>query len=569
MSLRNVSIGKKLFILISFSILIFLTIGGTGFYYLNDLKKNADRMYQEALLPIKWQAEIRTNNRAINGFTLEMLLATDLQEQHALKEEISNRLIKNEKLIVDLENKLLVDEERQIMSQFKEVYEAYESDLYTSMDLIIDKNRNFDYQTYVQTLKGPVKTSNDLLDEIKVYLEQYADDLQNEITKSVKTSNIIVFIVILVSLLLKIIMGTIIARMIINPLKDMETLMVKAENGDLTVEGAYRSTDEIGVLTTSFNSMVSKLRQLMGQVNSTSEQVAASSEELTASAEESKKASGEIAQTIQELASGAERQVEGTKESREVVEEMVSNIQMIASNTQEITANAIEASQKASEGNGAIQSTINQMSSINTTVSQLSQVVEGLGVRSRDIGEIIEEITNIASQTNLLALNAAIESARAGEHGKGFAVVADEVRKLAEQSAESAQRIAGMISFIQKETEIAVQSMEQTTNEVTSGIEIVNQAGESFAQIRLSVDDVSEQLKKVSTAAQEITEGANHVIQAEERLAGIAEDAANGTQNIAAATEEQLASMEEIASSADSLANLAENLQEQIDYFKV
>ena len=69
------------------------------------------------------------------------------------------------------------------------------------------------------------------------------------------------------------------------------------------------------------------------------------------------------------------------------------------------------------------------------TVSQLSHVVEGLGERSRDIGNIIEEITNIATQTNLLALNAAIESARAGEHGKGFAVVADEVRKLAEQSA--------------------------------------------------------------------------------------------------------------------------------------
>jgi len=31
--------------------------------------------------------------------------------------------------------------------------------------------------------------------------------------------------------------GIMIARMIINPLKEIETLMVKAENGDLTVEG--------------------------------------------------------------------------------------------------------------------------------------------------------------------------------------------------------------------------------------------------------------------------------------------------------------------------------------------
>lgn len=218
----------------------------------------------------------------------------------------------------------------------------------------------------------------------------------------------------------------------------------------------------------------------------------------------------ENAQTIQDLATGAERQLEGTKDNKAVVEEMVTSIQSIASNT-----------------------------------------------------------TDIASQTNLLALNAAIESARAGEHGKGFAVVADEVRKLAEQSAQSAQRIAEMISYIQKETQIAVQSMEQTTNEVTSGIQVVNKAGESFAQIRMSVDNVSEQLQEVSAAAQQITVGVNRVLQSEDRLAEIVEQAASSTHNIASATEEQLASMEELAASADSLASLAENLQEQIDFFKV
>lgn len=536
---------------------------------MNDMKKYSEQMYEDALLPIKWQAEIRTNNRAIDGFTLEMLLSTDTKEQQALKVQVVDRLNRNAEIIEGLEKGILSETELERLSTFKILYEKYEQDLQKSMGLIIAKDASFDYQDYQETLKEPIERSNEILDELKVYLETYADDLDETITKSVKMSNIIVVTVIIVALLFKIAMGIIIARMIINPLKDMETLMIKAENGDLTVEGKYRSADEIGVLTTSFNNMVSKLRELMGQVNSTSEQVAASSEELTASAEESSKASGDIAQTVQDVATGAERQVEGTQESKAVVEEMVTSIQLIASNTQEISENAIEASQKALEGNEAIQSTIEQMGSINTTVAQLSQVVEGLGVRSRDIGEIIEEITDIATQTNLLALNAAIESARAGEHGKGFAVVADEVRKLAEQSAQSASRIAEMISFIQKETQIAVESMEQTTNEVTNGIEVVNQAGESFGQIRMSVDNVSDQLQKVSVAAQQITVGVNRVLQSEERLAEIAQDAANGTQNIAAATEEQLASMEEIAASADSLASLAESLQEQIEFFKV
>ena len=85
------------------------------------------------------------------------------------------------------------------------------------------------------------------------YLEQYADDLEASTTESVKTSNLIVIMVILVALVLKVLMGIVIVRMIVNPLKEIGTLMVEAEHGDLTVEGKYRFlVDEIGVLTTSF-----------------------------------------------------------------------------------------------------------------------------------------------------------------------------------------------------------------------------------------------------------------------------------------------------------------------------
>lgn len=68
-------------------------------------------------------------------------------------------------------------------------------------------------------------------------------------------------------------------------------------------------------------------------------------------------------------------------------------------------------------------------------MNELLTEMEHITEISKEIGNIITDIEDIASQTNLLALNASIEAARAGEAGKGFAVVADQIGKLAADSA--------------------------------------------------------------------------------------------------------------------------------------
>ncbi|MGO4886323.1 methyl-accepting chemotaxis protein [Anaerobacillus sp. MEB173] len=341
-------------------------------------------------------------------------------------------------------------------------------------------------------------------------------------------------------------------------------------SGDLAAEKVtVKNKDEIGELAANLHHMADNFKGLIEQIGTSAEQVAASAEQLTASAEQNNSSAIAITTTVQEVGIEMDRQVQSIEETSSTVDMMSGGVQQIARHAKSVSQAAVEATEKAAEGGQSIHTAVQQMNSINSTFDDLSDVVKGLGKRSEQIGQIIEVITEIAKQTNLLALNAAIEAARAGEHGRGFAIVADEVRKLAERSAQSADKVSEIISMIQVETEKTIQSMEIATNEVSSGIKVVNTAGESFQEIEHSVNNVTSQIQEVSTAVQQISDGSEQIVQSIQFISRAAEQTASGTQEVSSATEEQLASMEEISSSAQALARMADQLNSVIAKFKV
>ncbi len=360
-----------------------------------------------------------------------------------------------------------------------------------------------------------------------------------------------------------------IVRSITKPLNQLKEGMAEIASGNLTYELDSERKDEIGEIFYHLNQTSNSLKELIGKISANSELIASSASQLTASSEQTSQASEHISYTIQEVAAGSEKQSKSVEESTQVVTEMSRGVQQITENAKNLSTNANSTSEKASIGNQAIQHTIDQMNAIQATVNNLGGEIKSLGDQSKQIGDIIQTITDISGQTNLLALNAAIEAARAGEYGKGFAVVADEVRKLAEQSAASADQITQLISKNREQTDIAVKTMEATTQEVLSGINMVNSAGQSFKEIQQSTDDVTKQTEEVSSAIQQLSDSANMIVNTIDVISEVAQQTASGTQNVSASTQEQLASLEEVTASASALSEMAEELQSLINNFKI
>ena len=196
-------------------------------------------------------------------------------------------------------------------------------------------------------------------------------------------------------------------------------------------------------------------------------------------------------------------------------------------------------------------------------------VINRLGERSDQIGEIVGVITGIADQTNLLALNAAIEAARAGEYGRGFAVVAEEVRKLAEGSAKAADEITHLIKEVQRESLQAVNDIKSVSSESIAVREIAQKTEENLLEVVKSVESVAAMIEQVSASSQEQASGARQVSHSVADIAAVAEETASATEEASASAEEMTASMEEMAASAQELADMGIQLRDLVARFKI
>jgi methyl-accepting chemotaxis protein len=393
--------------------------------------------------------------------------------------------------------------------------------------------------------------------------------------------------------------------------------------GDLTVQAPLASDKD--VLGQALQSMINNLRRLIGEVAQNALSVNSASAQLAGAAAQAGEATNQITVTMQQIAQGtgqqtqtisraagsveqlaraidgvahgAQEQAESVSKAAAVVNQLSVGIQQVAASAQAGAEGSRHATQAANTGVKTVEDTIAGMQAIKQKVGLSTEKVREMGRHSDQIGAIVQTIDDIASQTNLLALNAAIEAARAGEHGKGFAVVADEVRKLAEKSALATKEIAGLIRGIQSTIVEAVQSMDQGAAEVETGVSRANQSGQVLGEILKAVQQVSQQVEGIATAAQameaasremvaanetvsavveentaateEMAASSGEVTQAIEGIASVSQENSAAAEQVTASAEEMSAQVEEVTASTQSLAEMARALQDVVAQFRL
>ena len=496
--LKNMKIGKRLGAGFGIILLLMIALGVFSYVTIKTLDNTATDVIQVDSKAVEFSQRIRANVNQLRRYEKDAFINIDspakVAEYRKKWDEYMDHMTKRiEKLDAVLARADYdATKEKAMIAEISKDLSSYAAGFRKVADQISSGaiKTTTDANRAIGEYKDETHRIEDIAGKFSELMDTRLSEMEKQVDATVKKAEILMPALVVIALIIGVSIAVFLTRSIVRPLEEAVNVANTLAAGDLRITLEAKSKDETGQLLSAMNTMVEKLKGIVGDVKSSADNVAAGSQQLSSSSEEMSQGATEQASSVEEVSSS--------------MEQMSSNIKQNADNAQQTEKIALKSAIDAKESGKSVTETVAAMKEIAGKIS------------------IIEEI---ARQTNLLALNAAIEAARAGEHGKGFAVVASEVRKLAERS----QAAAGEISHLS-----------------TSSVQVAEKAGEMLAKLVPDIQKTAELVQEISGASNEQNSGAGQINKAIQQLDQV-------IQQNASASEEMASTAEELSSQAEHL----------------
>lgn len=345
----------------------------------------------------------------------------------------------------------------------------------------------------------------------------------------------------LLGLVVVVLVGIAIYRSITIPLEEFQKFVAEVGAGDLSQNSAREGDDELGRLARGLNQMVAGLRDVANHTRSAIGDLSSATAEILASVKQQVASTGE--------------QVASCQETNATIQEVSQSCLQIAEWAKQVATAASAASRASDSGAEAVQKTKQTVEAISEQSEAVAGNVVALSEKTRQAGDIIATVNDIAEQSHLLALNAAIEAAAAGEHGRSFSVVAGEIKNLADQSKEATIQVKSILGEMQKGINTSVMLTEEAVKRVALGKKQADIAASTIKELTASVALSLQAFQQIAAGTNQQQVGFENVMRAMKDIGQASEQTAVGTRQLEKA--------------ADGLKSLGNQLRKVTDRYKM
>ena len=387
----------------------------------------------------------------------------------------------------------------------------------------------------------------------------------NEVTNAILIATVIAVIIASV-------LAILVAMMIVNAINKGIGVLNKVAEGDLSEEvpeDLLGRKDELGIMSQCIEELRTSLVEIIKVLKDHSANLYTSSDKLNSASQEADESIGQVNQAIAEISDGASSQADETQSATENVILMGNMVEDTSSQLKDL----IEISESMRQAGSRAIETLDKLDKINRKASgAIDLIYEQTNTTNESVARIQEAtalITDIAEETNLLSLNASIEAARAGEQGRGFAVVANQIQKLAEQSNESASKIASIITELLADSEKSVKTMDEVRQIMEEQSEDVRKTQEAFEDVRNGIDQTTSGMGDISEKTSSLDEARVSVVDVVQNLTAIAEENAASTQQTSASASNFTTLVGSIKDETVTLKEIADGIEKSVGQFQL
>lgn len=530
MSLARISIGLKLLLAPSATIVFLLALAFASVLGLRAEKENLDQLYDEAL------PRMRTSVEALNGVLNAQSSLYRMLSQLSAGYPVDKVEARAKDVIGGLEHHVLAIEallsSGNLSAEERKAAEDLVRQISVYKKLVVETVEIAAVQVSMATTY--MSKAEQEFDKSLGYANAFERQQIMRITANRDQANSVgaavervVWVVCAVSIFVALGISFFVRTSIVRSLANIRNVFAELGSGNLLVRAPVVGKDEIGESADALNEFLQHLHSSIGEIAVVAERLRSSAQELAAnshhaanSSVQQSDAAGEVASAVQQSASSIESINDHANSVKERAEECLSFVR-----------DGLRVLEKVScELNGA-------KTSFESTTLAVTDFVSA----ARSIKEFTGIVKGLAEQTNLLALNAAIEAARAGEQGRGFAVVADEVRKLAERSAAAANDIDQVTSGLADRSLCVEGALHAGRQAIDSCVIRMTDLANMFSATESTVRKTSDGIREISASVEEQTEASAMVADAIERIAEMSDqgrEMSNNTMQVASVLNE-------------------------------